>query len=291
MKVAESFCVGASQTGKFCSHSASEGSSSPSKLADQYTLSHLYLFPFSITVHLCFLLTFPFETDPVLQQTCGWGRRSVFEDEGGVHQSRTGFPFTLYRDLACLSKWLIKMSYYQSLVCLVWFILNVPLTFLIIKIISICHKSQKQMKKWRNEEMKRLGLCCWGEALGDRKQEVAGQRRVCCPHDSDLDKWQKVEDWDNVLYQLFINPRYCMFFYNVCCNTLLFAALRKWCCAMILLHSFPLRKYFCGSWLNHRLVNQADQEKLPLLRPAVFATLVAWLPVYFYNIALQLNLK
>lgn len=29
-------------------------------------------------------------------------------------QSRAGSPFTLYRDLACLSKWLIKMSYYQS---------------------------------------------------------------------------------------------------------------------------------------------------------------------------------
>lgn len=27
---------------------------------------------------------------------------------------RAGSPFTLYRDLACLSKWSIKMSYYQS---------------------------------------------------------------------------------------------------------------------------------------------------------------------------------
>lgn len=53
------------------------------------------------------------EMDQVMQQMSCWGRRCVFEDVGGEALC-SGFPFTLYRNLACLSKWLIKMSYYQS---------------------------------------------------------------------------------------------------------------------------------------------------------------------------------
>lgn len=104
-----SLCVAASWGGRYLCFKSQQNDWS----LHTHTLVFIPLRYKSPPLFRCFLLTF-------LLKWTKWCSRCVVG--GGVVCLRmwggealcSGFPFTLYRNLACLSKWLIKMSYYQS---------------------------------------------------------------------------------------------------------------------------------------------------------------------------------